>query len=502
MTDFKKNILNKSRLMMYFGLLLLLCCVEIPEYAIINVKVSPLGSGTVISSSSGPEYKIGTRVTFTAEPANGYRFNNWTGDVPDLFGKSEGVSVTFTISGDKYDKYNDRTAIANFLKVYKLTVKNNPEVGGKTKPDSTSDKTIVSDSGKQVTVTAEPNPGYRFDKWSGASISTNSAITITMDGDKMLNANYVKVYTLTVKNNPEIGGKTKPDSTSGKTTTYDNEKQVTVTAEPNLGYRFDGWSGASTSTTPTVTIPMGGDKMLIAHYMRIYTFEIAADAVCGVVVVTVNGTPITYMGAITVDSGTIFGVTVTVNSGYRFIGWSGVPSSVNTSDTSITFPIMTDLSLIADFGRVYTLTVDNNPVVGGTTTRDGITTHNAGTQVNVTAMAKNGYIFDGWSGDTTSTNNPITLQMRNDWMLTANFTPTYTVTYKVDEYTFGVVPTDPNSPYRKGAEVIIMDVDSTLTKNGCTFVGWTDKNGVDYLVRDTFIIDSDVIFDARWECEL
>lgn len=51
-------------------------------------------------------------------------------------------------------------------------------------------------SGGQVTLTASPTIGYTFDYWSGGASGTTSNITITMDSNKSLTANFKAISTL------------------------------------------------------------------------------------------------------------------------------------------------------------------------------------------------------------------------------------------------------------------------------------------------------------------
>jgi len=46
------------------------------------------------------------------------------------------------------------------------------------------------ESGRQVTITASPASGYTFDHWSGSASGTASVVTITMDSDKSVTANF------------------------------------------------------------------------------------------------------------------------------------------------------------------------------------------------------------------------------------------------------------------------------------------------------------------------
>jgi hypothetical protein len=47
--------------------------------------------------------------------------------------------------------------------------------------------------GTQVTVTASAAPGYKFDHWSGDVSGTSETITLSMDSDKNIAANFVKI---------------------------------------------------------------------------------------------------------------------------------------------------------------------------------------------------------------------------------------------------------------------------------------------------------------------
>jgi len=123
------------------------------------------------------------------------------------------------------------------------------------------------DSGVQVTLTASPATGYTFDHWSGSASDTASTITIIMDSDKSLTANFkatTQAYTLTVNISPSGAGSVSP--AGGE---YESGVQVTLTANPASGYSFDYWSGGASGTSASVTITMNSDKSLIAHFRAI-----------------------------------------------------------------------------------------------------------------------------------------------------------------------------------------------------------------------------------------
>ena len=136
--------------------------------------------------------------------------------------------------------------------------------GGTTDP---SPGTYTYDSGTEVSVTATPDSGYRFTGWTGdvpSGQESNSSITVTMDADKSITANFVRQYTLTIATG--TGGTTDP---SPETYTYDTGIEVIITATPNSGYEFSGWSGDASGTDNPITITMHSDKSVTANFTAI-----------------------------------------------------------------------------------------------------------------------------------------------------------------------------------------------------------------------------------------
>ena len=140
---------------------------------------------------------------------------------------------------------------------YTLTVSISPSGAGSTSPSGGEYQ-----SGRQVTLTAIPASGYTFDHWSGSASGTASSITITMDSDKSITANFkTTTYTLTTNISPSGAGFIYPSSGE-----YESGMQVTMTASPASGYTFDYWSGSASDTTSAITITMDSDKSITAHF--------------------------------------------------------------------------------------------------------------------------------------------------------------------------------------------------------------------------------------------
>jgi uncharacterized protein (TIGR02145 family)/uncharacterized repeat protein (TIGR02543 family) len=130
--------------------------------------------------------------------------------------------------------------------------------------------TTFHTSGAQVTIRAEAALGYRFTGWTGAVTSANatlSSVNIRANVELTANFEYIGTQTLTVNLEPSTGGKVFVNNVeSTGITTHTTGASVTVRAETAAGYRFAGWSGASTAITVSVTVTMSVDRTLTANF--------------------------------------------------------------------------------------------------------------------------------------------------------------------------------------------------------------------------------------------
>ena len=123
------------------------------------------------------------------------------------------------------------------------------------------------------------------------------------------------------------------------------------------------------------------------------------------------------------EHGTEVIVTAEPKAGYAFTGWSG--ALVSTSD-EVAVVMDGNKTLTASFALIppsyYALATHTNDVHGGTVHHSpSDASHLSGTIVTVTATAKFGYAFTGWSGAATGTTNPVAITMDGNKELTASF---------------------------------------------------------------------------------
>ncbi|WP_299682338.1 T9SS type A sorting domain-containing protein, partial [uncultured Tenacibaculum sp.] len=147
------------------------------------------GSVTAAPDPGTGSYDDGSVVTLTATPDAGYEFTGWSGD-------ASGTTNPLTITMDA-----DKTVTAMFQVIqYRLILgSTNGNISVDTAPDFVDPATGVGsyNVGTVVQLTATPISGYKFDDWSGDVSGTSNPVTITMDADKTVTANF-SVNTLSV----------------------------------------------------------------------------------------------------------------------------------------------------------------------------------------------------------------------------------------------------------------------------------------------------------------
>jgi uncharacterized repeat protein (TIGR02543 family) len=147
----------------------------------LNVTVNPTTGGTVVKNPNQATYNHGTTVQLTATPNAGYIFKSWSGDAT---GSTNPLTVTMI---------KNTNITANFTAIYTLIV-------------NASNGTVVKnpnqatyDSGTTVQLTATANPGYTFTSWSGNASGSTNPLTVTMNANKNITANFTA-------NQPPVGG--------------------------------------------------------------------------------------------------------------------------------------------------------------------------------------------------------------------------------------------------------------------------------------------------------
>ena len=357
----------------------------------------------------------GEIASFTAEPDEGYQFGNWTikegTDCPTLQDLSN-PKLTFTVEGNC-------SLEAIFAKAPRtITIEENDPVTGIKNGEITITPSPTVNHGEDVEVTATVNQHYEFKGWTGTCGDLNndeSIITITLVSDCTIGAMFEKVsYTVTAT------------STDGGIVVRDGQpvneelsiiygQTVTLTATPEKGYQFSGWTSENCPALEDATV-------VEAEFM--------VDDNCSLeAVFTKDSRMITILEnkngeiSITPSENTVYGdqveVTATANKHYAFKGWSGSCGELNDDSSSLTITVLENCSIGAVFEKERYI-IKPSSSGGGSVYRGGQPVDEEltivyGETAVLTAIPDEGYEFDSWTTEgEMSTSSCPTLDPKND----------------------------------------------------------------------------------------
>jgi uncharacterized repeat protein (TIGR02543 family) len=302
--------------------------------------------------------------------------------------------------------------------------------------------------GQQVTVVATPSPGYRFSSWSGNASGTSASITVTMDENKSIIANFEvapQTWTLTASVSPAGSGTVVDESGTVVTTrTVDSGTTVLLTAKPSAGYEFVGWSGGGASgTSTTVLVTVTKDTSVIANFREAQaptgTFLINGRVVDAFSTLSLPTTSLNFAFMPSQSAESITAVTVTVNEnrvpltkwGTQWTGSYNLPGegtySISVSLTwagrevpvCIVYASYQSLETENPPGKVNVAVSASPPEGGSVVGNYGMV--DKGTTVVLTAYPNEGYRFVAWRGNASGDKPKITFVANDDMNVQAVF---------------------------------------------------------------------------------
>lgn len=402
---------------------------------------------------------------------------------------------------------------------YTLSALTAPSSGGNI--SQTPDKSFY-DENETVDLTATPATGFLFDSWSGdigGATASNPAITLTMDQNRTVTANFTPIQrTLSTTVTPGGSGSI---SLSPDKATYDHGETVSLTANPGSTYEFTGWSGDIGGANPTsnpLMITMDQDRNVTANFQpkpeyvsaavtpsndtpltgNNITATIALDmsdangATLGSLSSTLQWDPavLSYSG----NGGFLNGISGSVDesnagSGQLVINGShpsGIGGVINiieinftvigaANDASVLDLSFSSLASFTATNWLPTLTIVDSsitvsgrslnttaaPVDGGNVTRSPEKSfYDNGESVTLTASPASGYLFVNWSGEiggADASASTIDVAMSQDRTITANFAPIQrTLSSNVSPIGTGNISASPNKvTYDHGESVSV-----------------------------------------------
>ena len=500
----------------------------------------PIAGGVLIPAGETTQDE-GTTVTVIAAANIGYRFDHFSGD-------ASGTDPTVDVLMDE-----SKTVTAHFVELKKLTTKVAPEGAGTVTPPDIS----YHETDAEVSIVATAISPHIFQKWSGDSTSESPEITLTMDEDKTVTANFDELVELEMTVLPTGAGAVSPPGT----TSYAVGTTVEVSASGDADYYFDIWSGDLTSTNNPELIRVDEDKKVTANFKEFYTLTTNAEPGEGgnvtpsgetkhhqeetvtiqafsadgfifdnwvgdakgstpetTVIMDVDGKEVTANfvpsftvtisssgagktspeGEIVVRENGELTITAIPNENGRFVEWQGDASG---SANPITLTITEDMTIIALFEGFLSLTTKALPPEGGSIYPAGTTYHQSEAEVSVNAIANEKFIFDQWTGDASGSNNPIIVIMDEDKIINGYFLGLHHLSITIVGE--GSVSSPLEADYRENTPIVIWAIPEMGEEDGLPvpvsiFTGWSgDFTGTDNPLR--FEITSDMELTATFK---
>ncbi len=378
-----------------------------------TLNIIPFGLGNILKTPDQPDYAYNQEVLLQAVPEAGSEFFTWGGDAPS----NNNNPITITMDRNK--------SVEAFFQIgcYTLTVLEDPDAGGNTTltPAPNCNGGTQYEHGTTVNLLANPAAGYGFASWSHSGYPddpTNPAL-LTLNSNATVTANFFEIeYILTTA----VNGRGSIEVSAPPPYYWQNT--VNLTAVPDTGAYFTGWSGAVTGTTNPASLTFDGDKSVTANFQNYcYTLNSAINP-SGTGTVTYSPTSSPGCNANQYIYGQNVALTANPVNGYQFTSWGGSASGTNPV-TSIT--IQGNTSVSATFQpRCYSFTLTAAPSGSGAVSASPTSNcANGGylfdTAVTLTASPASGYVFANWSGSVSGGASPTTFNISSPTNVTANF---------------------------------------------------------------------------------
>jgi hypothetical protein len=364
-------------------------------------------------------YPQDSTAIISATAYSGYRFQKWSD------GNTQSPRTITVTQPANY--------IAIFDAMHQITVLENDNTWGTV----TGSGIFPQDS--TTSITATPNPGYRFLKWDDGN--KNNPRTITVTQTATYTAIFEIMYTVTVAANDPARGIV---SGSGS---FPKDSATTITATANQGYYFAKWSDGNSQNPRSITVTSAMTFTAIFNFM--YTVTVNANY-------PAMGT-VTGSGSYPQDSTAI--ITATPNSGHRFFKWND-----GNRQSPRTITVISDINFTATFEVMHQITVLANNDTRGTVTGSG--SYPKDSTVTITATEKPGHRFFKWSDG--NTNNPRTITVTQTATYTAIFEIMHTVTVIPNYYVRGTVTGNGIYPHDSITSI------SATANAGNRFLWWSD----------------------------
>ncbi len=247
---------------------------EEPEEEKYQLTVDQDGQGEVVPSVGVHEYDEYTLVELEAYPAEGWKFEEWRGDVTDPYSsqttlllEQEEMRVTAVFTEEEIE-------LEEVGEIETVSVEH-----GTTWPEAEEELPesvtfTFSDGGSAEAELGWEEPFYyNPEPTEEESYDISGIATVNYEGELyeenvetelIVEQEPVEYYSLTVDIEGQGNVEKEPDLNE-----YEEGSEVTLMANPADGWEFDYWSGPDMAETEELTVTMDEDKSLTAHFVEL-----------------------------------------------------------------------------------------------------------------------------------------------------------------------------------------------------------------------------------------
>jgi len=288
------------------------------------------GTGISCGATCGGDYSSGTTVVMTATAALGSVFTGWSGA-----GCSGTAPCTVTMDADKTltATFATNTVILSLNQTGSGTITGIP---GNITCGATCSYSVTA--GQTVTLTATPNTGYYFERWSGAC-SGSETCSLNMTAAQSVTANFVVIpsgysaLSVTKSGSGSLISSPTGINCSGTCNNIFLQSQaVLLIPTPSDSSYFSGWSGACTGTSKC-TLAMTSNQSVGATFSAnpqgTQTLAVTTTGPGSVASIPVGlncGAACSYP----FPTGSLVSLVATPDTGQRFVSWGGACSGTGT----------------------------------------------------------------------------------------------------------------------------------------------------------------------------
>ena len=260
------------------------------------------------------------------------------------------------------------------------------------------------EAGKSATLKATPEYGYEFLYWyfSESEIFSENPYTFTPKKNHSISAVFKKKFSHEIIITSEHEGEF-----SGEGTYFDGES-VSLAVLPHAEYKFSHWeSGGNQFFENPWTFTADQNLSVTAKFELLPKYSLNLSHTRGG----------TTFGGGSFPEGEDVSINATPDGGYLFYQWLFDHKTSNSNPLNLI--VDKDLNITAIFKRFWILTITESS--GGSTSGNQIRSVMDGTPITLEADAYPGYIFQNWTGDLESSQNPFTFSTTSDLSLKPNF---------------------------------------------------------------------------------